>query len=341
VAARRNLRRLLADDVLPSYVQLAESGALRKREVLVDGERLRPPTAAATNAARLGCLGLLRQAVDLPPLDLAPAEPVELRPTPEPDRLVALRRRLGDDLGRSLSDGQVRFTAVVSMVLDTGARSGELVDQHLAHLSEDHSCVSLVRRPQHSTADEPDGETLPLSALSRAALERWLPIRAYLVAGLQGSATALWVSLFRNHAGVLDDYGNATERPAGMPLQERGLIRSYNDGRRRYGFTDLLGAIWRLGASAGRAAFGRSRPDASARRPPSQRTRDNAAARRRSIPQLGSWSERPPARRSQATPIFTGCRCRLIFGPWPCDLTSSTTTRLPLRMVSVGSRWHG
>jgi hypothetical protein len=136
VPARRSLQRLLADDALRPYVRLAESGALRKREVWADGERCRPPTAAATNAARVDCLDLLRQAVGLPPLDLAPAEPVELRPTPEPDRLLALRRRLGDDLGRdSLPDGQVRFTAVVAMVLDTGARSGELVDQHLAHLA--------------------------------------------------------------------------------------------------------------------------------------------------------------------------------------------------------------
>ncbi|MCW2869092.1 MAG: hypothetical protein JWL99_412 [Streptomyces oryziradicis] len=92
----------------------------------------------------------------------------------------------------------------------------------------------LVRSPQHGTTAEPDGETLPLSALTQAALERWLPIRAQLVADLQGSATALWVSLFRNHSGVLDDYGNAIERPAGMPLQERGgvcAIRTRPSGR--------------------------------------------------------------------------------------------------------------
>jgi hypothetical protein len=29
----------------------------------------------------------------------------------------------------------------------------------------------------------------------------------------------------------------------------------------------------------------------------------------------------------------------LVFGSWPCDLTSSTITHLPRRMVSGGFRW--
>ncbi|MGW6405209.1 hypothetical protein [Streptomyces sp. NPDC055134] len=50
----------------------------------------------------------------------------------------------------------------------------------------------------------------------------------------------LWVSLWMNHDGVLDDEGGTVIRPPGMPLEENGLV-SYRIGRLRYdGLRQLL-----------------------------------------------------------------------------------------------------
>ncbi|MGW1072016.1 hypothetical protein [Streptomyces sp. NPDC002537] len=234
--ARRSLRRLLDDAVLWDYVRVAETGALRSR--LVNGEK--PPTAPATNSARLDCLDLIREAAGFPPLPRERPTPVELRPTPGKRSLVALRHRLDDDLRRIQSPGHARFVAILTMVLDTRARTGELVAQRLTDLADDHSRIRIVRRPQHGTDFESVDETVALSPLCREALAHWLPVRAELTEPLQGSATALWVSLAHNHAGTAHDDGRHTLRVPGLPLQQSGLIRSYNRGRHQYGLAHLL-----------------------------------------------------------------------------------------------------
>ncbi|MGX8910222.1 hypothetical protein ACR820_34180 [Streptomyces netropsis] len=236
ISARRNLGYLLDEATLRAYIQVAETGALRSR--LVNGTR--PPTAVATNTARLDCLDLIRQAAGLSPLSREAQAPVELRPTPGTEQLSALRRRLGEDAARIRSPGHARFIAVVSMVLDTRARTGELVAQRVSHLADDRSGIHVARSPQHGTSSGPVGETVILSSLSRAALAQWLPIRMKLIEPLQGGATALWVSLSHNHAGAAKSDGQSILRMPGMPLQQRGLIRSYNNGRHQYEFTHLL-----------------------------------------------------------------------------------------------------
>ncbi|MEU3461014.1 hypothetical protein ABZ721_13780 [Streptomyces sp. NPDC006733] len=228
VAARRNVRRLLATTTLDTYLRLAESGTLRHR--LVGGRR--PPTSAPTNQARYDCLNLARKAAGLPRLPLGGGAPV-LRPTPESGRLTALRRQLDRDLAGHLSPGRIRLTAVLALLLDTRSRSGELAVQRITHLTDGHTGIHTRRQPQHGTSAEPESEWLPLSNLSRAALDRWLPLRAELVSHAHGTSR-LWVSLRMNHAGTLDDEGRATLRPVGMPLEENGLVTSYRAGRYRY-----------------------------------------------------------------------------------------------------------
>ncbi|WP_330346701.1 hypothetical protein OG858_47185 (plasmid) [Streptomyces europaeiscabiei] len=84
------------------------------------------------------------------------------------------------------------------------------------------------------------GEWLETSALTRAALERWLDVREGLMQRAHGTSR-LWVSLWMNHDGVLDDEGHTTIRPPGMPLEENGLVTSYRVGRLRYdGLRQLL-----------------------------------------------------------------------------------------------------
>lgn len=152
----------------------------------------------------------------------------------------ALRRRLGDDVGRVLSPGHARFVAILAVLLDTRARTGELVTRRTGHLTDDYSAIEVVRCPQHGTCNGPESYVVPLSPLSRAALSQWLPIRARLTEPLQGSSTALWVSLSHNHAGFANQKGQPISRAPGMPLQQRGLIRSYHTGRHRYELVHLL-----------------------------------------------------------------------------------------------------
>ncbi|MFI1952285.1 hypothetical protein ACH437_10595 [Streptomyces xinghaiensis] len=233
--ARGSLRHLLGEQALAPYLRRAESGALRHR--LVAGRR--PPTSEHTNQTRLVCLDLLREAAGLPSLRLAATGAPALRPVPEHAQLSALRRQLDQDLAGPLSPGRTRLTAVLALVLDTAARSGELTGLRTTHLTGDRGSVYVERRPQHGTTAPVTGEWLPLSPLARAALGRWLAVRGELVAFAHGTSR-LWVSLRPNHAGLPDENGNTAGRPAGMPLEENGLITSYRRGRARYGLQHLL-----------------------------------------------------------------------------------------------------
>ncbi|MBQ0985643.1 hypothetical protein KBZ10_14185 [Streptomyces sp. F63] len=235
--ARGSLRHLLGEETLGPYLRRAESGALRHR--LVAGRR--PPTSAHTNQARLICLDLLREAAGLPALRPAAAGTPDLRPVPAFAQLSALRRQLDRDLAGTLSPGRTRLTAVLALVLDTAARSGELTGLRTTHLTAGRRSVYVERRPQHGTTAPVTGVRLPLSPLARAALDRWLAVRADLVASAHGTSR-LWVSLRPNHAGLPDENGKAVGRPAGMPLEENGLITSYRRGRARYGLQHLLPA---------------------------------------------------------------------------------------------------
>ncbi|MFJ2833595.1 hypothetical protein ACIPC1_39660 [Streptomyces sp. NPDC087263] len=233
VGARRSLRRLLEEEALDPYVRLAESGVLRRRRI--DGEF--PPTSVPTNEIRRKCIDLLREALGMSSLRLGGGE-IALQPAPEAATLAALTRQLDRYLGEAMSPAQTRLTAVLAVELDTAARSGELVELRTTGLGEDNAAMYVERRPQGGGAIE--GEWVATSALTRAALERWLDVRKGLLQRAHGTSK-LWVSLWMNHDGVLDDQGNTVIRPPGMPLEENGLITSYRVGRLRYeGLRQLL-----------------------------------------------------------------------------------------------------
>jgi DNA-binding transcriptional ArsR family regulator len=233
VGARRSLRRLLEEEALGPYVRLAESGALRHRRV----EGGFPPTSESTNEIRRKCVDLLREALGMPALRLGGGE-IPLQPAPEAATISALRRQLDRFLGGPMSPAQTRLTAVLAVELVTRARSGELVVQRTTDLAPNLAAVYVERRPQGGGL--PEGEWVETDELAKGALERWLPVRDGLVQRSHGTSR-LWVSLWMNHAGVLDDQGNATIRPPGMPLEENGLITSYRVGRLRYeGLRQLL-----------------------------------------------------------------------------------------------------
>lgn len=233
VGARRSLRRLLEEEALGPYVRLAESGALRHRRV----EGGLPPTSEATNEIRRRCVDLLREALGMPALRLGGRE-VPLQPAPEAATLSALARQLDQYLAGAMSPAQTRLTALLAVELDTAGRSGELAVLRTNDLGKDNAAVYVERHPQGGGAVE--REWIETSALTRAALGRWLDVRKDLVQRAHGT-TRLWVSLWMNHDGVLDDDGHTTIRPPGMPLEENGLVTSYRVGRLRYeGLRQLL-----------------------------------------------------------------------------------------------------
>lgn len=233
VGARRSLQRLLEEETLAPYVRLAESGTLRHRQVAGGF----PPTSEATNEIRRTCLDLLRKASGLLALHLGGGE-IPLQPAPEAATLSALARQLDRYLAGTMSPAQTRLTALLALELDTAARSGELVGLRTTHLGKDNAAVYIERRPQGGGAIE--REWVETSALSRAALARWMDVRKGFVQRAHGTSK-LWVSLWMNHDGVFDSQGNTTIRPPGIPLQENGLITSYRVGRLRYdGLRQLL-----------------------------------------------------------------------------------------------------
>jgi integrase len=107
--------------------------------------------------------------------------------------------------------GRLRLLAVIGTVMDTGARVGELCALRIAHLEETDTGLALTvrRRPQAGTATE-TVERLVLSAGTAAAVRHWLVARDSIITSLMIGTDALWV-----------------RRPAGMPLQPRGMQRAY------------------------------------------------------------------------------------------------------------------
>ncbi|MEU8843725.1 hypothetical protein AB0D97_32150 [Streptomyces roseus] len=208
---------LFRRDHVEKYLELAGAGVLRLRAA-------RDPRKNSDHSAkiRLEVLHLLvrvlgmESASDLPPQPDPPnKDPVVERPR------VLLRERL-----RQLADvpgagpGRIRMLAMGAIVCETGVRAGELCACTVGDLSPSLDELRVVRRPQGSGEAGTYTELLPLSDLSGKALIRWLSERRALMARVEGTATALWVSLHGNHRD-----GQCV--PAGTPLQPRGLGRAW------------------------------------------------------------------------------------------------------------------
>ncbi|WP_067068839.1 site-specific integrase [Carbonactinospora thermoautotrophica] len=215
----RTVADLLAN--ADAYLDLAARGELRSRS------SARTQSSTASMRVRVDCLQLIAQAAGLPPLA------VDRPGMPEPKETVASWQR--SMLWRYLTEhadrwpgnaARARVHALIGVVLDTGARAGELCAMRVDDLAPDLTTIRITRRPQARSVNPPVTETVPLSTPTIGALRRWLALRAELVKAVQGGKTALWVSIRANHAGVLDEAG-ATPRPPGMPLRPRGLARAY------------------------------------------------------------------------------------------------------------------
>ncbi|MFI1580252.1 hypothetical protein [Embleya sp. NPDC020630] len=221
--ARASLAALLSAEPTRCYLELAQRGRLRTRAVAGAGI-----STTASMRVRMDCLEILARAGSVPvELPERPAMPELKTPVGARQRSLLLNW-LGEHADRAGADaGRIRLFALIGVVLDTGARAGELCAMRLDDLGPDECTVTIVRHPQARTVNPAVTEVLPLSGPTRAALRRWLDVRADLVWPLRGEVAAVWVSVRGNHSGIPDEDGNSRPRPAGMPLMPRGLARAY------------------------------------------------------------------------------------------------------------------
>lgn len=216
---------LFAEPALRTFWGLAVAGRLRSRG---EGEgRVLP---VATRRVVRDCLGILGEEV-APGLEvwLPEIRQQEPKAVVRLEQLPMLYRKLADMAsdapverdGITLSpQDRARLLAMVSVVLDTGARSGELETMALADLAEDGRELVVHRVPQNGGHLAYD-DVCALRDGTRVAVRRWLRVRADLVAPLQGTApAALWVSLWPNQW-----------QPApGFPLRAQGIQKAYARG---------------------------------------------------------------------------------------------------------------
>ncbi|MEW2265981.1 hypothetical protein [Streptomyces sp. NPDC047868] len=204
---------LFRREAVEAYLTLAGRGALRVRRAAS------PTSGDHSRQIRIEVLALLAKAAgvyaDLPPQP----DPARKQPVPKRARSL-LRSSLEEAADQAALPGQIRMLAIGAMVADSGARSGEACAWRLDDLAPSLEEVRTVRRPQGWSEAEAYVELASLSSLSRAALRRWLTERYALMERVQGTTTALWVSLHPNHRGE-------HPVPPGTPLEPRGLYRAW------------------------------------------------------------------------------------------------------------------
>lgn len=200
-----------------SYLDLADSGALRRR----DGHG-RAGSSASARVRRV-CLRMLagEHEPGLPDLAMPTVDPPRDRaPHGAVDAAMSrLVRRAADPLARP---GVVRAAALTCVVADTGMRVGELAAVAVSDLDLQAGTVRWTPKPQaRRSAELLPERTTKLSSRTQAALRRWMEVRAGLTE-LTPRSRALFVSVSGNHDG------SGVRRPAGLPLRERGMQRAHD-----------------------------------------------------------------------------------------------------------------
>ncbi|MFJ1993054.1 hypothetical protein [Streptomyces asiaticus] len=151
-SAGTRLARLFTSPVLRTFWELAVAGELRYRP-----EDVGKPLPLATQRTVRDCLGILAgEAVPGREVWLPALPGPKPKPTVSPTEQAVLYRRLADMAARApFRDGsglsfedRTRLLAMVAVVLDCGARSGELAVMRLDDLGEGEGTIGVRRRPQ-------------------------------------------------------------------------------------------------------------------------------------------------------------------------------------------------
>ncbi|KPI31365.1 hypothetical protein OV320_2581 [Actinobacteria bacterium OV320] len=151
----REVAQLFTPPAVRAFWGLAVAGELRHWE-----KDAGKPLPVATLRTVRDCLKILA-AVAVPGrrVKLPVVEDAELKPTVDPRQLTAVYRELVDLAGEGpleldgraiRAQERARLLAMVSVVLDTGARVGELERMNVDDLAPGLGEVRVTRRPQHS-----------------------------------------------------------------------------------------------------------------------------------------------------------------------------------------------
>ncbi|WP_328373515.1 hypothetical protein OG800_50445 (plasmid) [Streptomyces sp. NBC_00445] len=212
--------RTVADDLadvfnrasLQAFERLALAGELRDRGPV-------RPTSQATANVRSGVMALLQRELGLEIVHLR-TQKERPRITPvdvdrHEERLRANLQAVADytcrQTGGAIPDGLLtrpyprwaRIVALVSVVLDTGARVGELCALRMDDLSPTLREARITRRPQNGMPQDPDVvEIYRLCHATRAALQRWCQVRRQLMTGSTGGEEWLWPSIRGQRAAL-------------------------------------------------------------------------------------------------------------------------------------------
>jgi hypothetical protein len=225
-----SLAKLLTEANTTVFLDLAESGALRRRA----GRQQGPASEASMTVVRTRLQGIAT-AAGLPPLAFPPLQQTDFQAVhpPTSDGTVHLLRdhlEQAADRWRPRPD-LVRVLAMVAIVCDTAARSGELAVLTLDDYDPATGLLHLLRYPpRRDPATPPQADTVLLAPFTRAVLAVWIrEHRAHLVSLLEGSDHGrLWVAVAPNHNERPD--GTTSRRPPGAPLEVRGTRRALERG---------------------------------------------------------------------------------------------------------------
>jgi integrase len=220
--ATQSLSELLTLPSTTIYLEAAERGELRRRAVT------KPHTASdASRMVREDCLLIIGRAAQIPVTLPERADRPILRPVIAARPRSILMHHLEEQADRpGQSPARIRLLALLGVVMDTGARAGELCRLEMKDISPDLTTVWITRRPQNRNLNAvPQLEIVTISAPTRSALRAWLKARADLVALAEGNTKNLLVTVVAGHTHAED--GSSVPRPPGMPLMPRGLARAY------------------------------------------------------------------------------------------------------------------
>ncbi|MGX1632737.1 hypothetical protein ACWGUL_01565 [Streptomyces albidoflavus] len=222
----RGMDQLFTWAALNAFWELAVPGELRAR---AEDRGKRLPVASQRMVrdclAILARLGAPKRRVRLPKLPQGSARAVT-RPRQEQEllhyllRLAAIGPAGGFVWQQRQADARVRALAVAAVAVDTRSRVSELAALRMADLGERLRWVRVRRQSQNGAHLPVVVEEMPLSEVTREALQRWLEVRDRLVANLEGGAVeALWVRVA--------PYPLQAGEPAGLPLSGQRLSEAY------------------------------------------------------------------------------------------------------------------
>lgn len=244
---RLTVTELLAPDSIATWLAAAEDGKTRERGT--------GRSSQAAQRARLASVRALAVHVGLPMPSVMSLPRVARLPGFDRSEAAVAVRILAERRPAPIGEEHwIRTTALASLVVDTGARVGELAVLRIEDLGfAAGGAGGTVRVPHRPPGHRlPPGTDLYDPAHMRTAtfggntarlLRRWLDIRGRLVDGLQGGdPRRLWVAV-----GAGGDVNGPPGQRPGMPLSSRSLHRSWRRVADLLERLDVPGVPARLG----------------------------------------------------------------------------------------------